>query len=68
VYNTHAYTDVCISHLPLSSNNSWYRYRYSVSVSEQAKSIGIESIGKLWYRSHPSTYLLTYLPTYAVGN
>jgi len=41
---------VCISHLPLLSNNSWYRY--SVSVSEQAKSIGIGSIGKLWYWPH----------------
>jgi len=39
---------------PLSSNNSWYRYWYSVSVSEQAKIIGIGSIGKLWYRSHPT--------------
>jgi len=54
MYNTHAYTDVCIGHLPLSSNNSCYRYRYLVSVSEQAKSIGIGSIGKLWYRYHPN--------------
>jgi len=30
------------------------QYRYSVSVSERAKSIGIGSIGKLWYRSHPT--------------
>jgi len=41
----------CISHLPLSSNNSWYQHRYSVS--EQAKSIGIGSMVKLWHRSHP---------------
>jgi len=41
------------------SNNSWYRYRYSVSVSEQAKIIGIGSIGKLWYRSHPNYYTIT---------
>ena len=33
-----------------------YWYRYSVSVSKQSKSIGIGSIGKLWYRSHPTTY------------
>jgi len=30
---------------------------YSVSVSEQAKSIGIGSIGKLWYRSHPTQHV-----------
>ena len=58
MYNTHAYTDVRISHLPLSSNNSWYRYRYSVS--EQAKSIGIGSIGKLWYRSHPIDWVISH--------
>jgi len=28
-----AYTDACICHLLLLSNNSWYRYRYSVSKS-----------------------------------
>jgi len=30
------------------------RYRYSVSVSVQAKSIGVGGIGKFWYRSKPS--------------
>ena len=34
-------------------SNYWYQYQYSVSVSKKAKSIGIGSIGKLWYRSHP---------------
>jgi len=28
MHNTQpAYTDVCISHLPLLSDKSWYRYR-----------------------------------------
>jgi len=58
MHNTqHAYTDVCISHLPLPSNKSWYRYQYSVS--EQAKSIIIRSIGKLWHRSHPSNNIVS---------
>jgi len=34
-------------------SNYWYQYRYSVSVSKKDKCIGIGSIGKLWYRSHP---------------
>jgi len=32
-------------------------YWYSVSVAEQVKSIGIGSIGKLWYQSHPKKHL-----------
>jgi len=59
LHNTYVHRPTfCIMEPLLLSHDVRYRYRYLVSVSELAKSIGISSIGQFWYRSNSTHNLI----------